>query len=195
MRFHVPFTDRDGPPIRVQIVINEGWGVAAASILVAAVIAAVADLGEHADISYYGTVAQVIPVFLLALMIDMTARLRRDFADVGAKLDRYQDVQDSLGEWVEDLQDAGAPLDEASERLEHTQRILDRHRDEFRAFGQRAAQVVRGYVITAIPGEAAALWALAAGEGNTFSLTLAATSLVAMVLLYARTLGTHFEQD
>jgi hypothetical protein len=36
---------------------------------------------------------------------------------------------------------------------------------------------------------------LAAGCGTTFALSLGALSLIAMVLLYIRTLGSHYELD
>ena len=52
---------------------------------------------------------------------------------------------------------------------------------------------MRSYVAVAIPGEAAALWALAAGHGSDFALALAATSLVAMVAVYARSISLHHE--
>jgi hypothetical protein len=50
---------------QARVTLIEGEALAGLCVVVAAVIALATDLGGSSDLSYYGTVAQVIPCFCL----------------------------------------------------------------------------------------------------------------------------------
>lgn len=194
--FHVPGTSRL-PDRTVGIRVTEGTGLAGVCVAVAAIVAATTDIGGNADLSYYATVAQVIPVFLLALMVDIRSRLGQSFDVARASIEAREGelrtlltLEQQVANRVpdEDLEDTRRMLRD----FEHSVSAL---RADFEQYVPLARRVVRSYVIVAIPGEMASIAALAAGDGSTFAFSLAALSLTAIILLWLRSLGAHFKLD
>jgi hypothetical protein len=160
------------------------------------VVELVTDLDRRTDLSYYGTVAAVIPVFLVALVIEARSRLEAaaQYAASGIAQDeaRLRELTDRL----ERAHGTGTTeLGEVEEFAHHAAEVIAAQRQHSRRILPIARKVVRAYVIVAIPGEAACLVALAAGDGSTFMLSLGALSLIAMVLLWMRSLGSKFTPE
>lgn len=175
----------------------EGNALAATSIVAAAIIAATTDIGARADLSYYATIAQVIPVFLLALMVDLRSRLGQSFDAARTAIEAREAELRGLLE-LEQLADDRTPhddLDETRQMLRDFEYEVGEIRADFAQSLPTTRRVVRSYVTVAIPGEVASLAALAIGSGSTFALSLAALSLGAMVLLWLRSLTARFELD
>jgi hypothetical protein len=193
VKLKVPIPFWSGDEINIRIRIPEGPGVAVLCVLLAFVISLVSDVGNRADISYYATVAQVIPVLLLALMVEIRSRLDTSVRGVEHALAAREEELDAVLELERQAREAGvAGLDEALKDLRDVEAHIASLREDFLQLMPQARRVVRGYVTVAIPGEAACLWALGAGHGNAFALSLGALSLVAMVALYIRSLGLHY---
>jgi hypothetical protein len=187
----IPFLPDRGEPLRLTL--TDGGVIACGSVLLAALLAITTDLGEAADLSFYATVAQVIPVFLLAMIVEVRSRLGRSFNFAASALHEQWAMHDEVQRLERRLRDAGnrtPELQRASVDLEALGTELaaltrDFHDDTLPG----ARRVVRGYVIAAVPGLVGALVALAVGHGSTFWFSLSALSLASMLVLFARRVG------
>lgn len=179
--------------IRIQVI--EGNALAVVCVATAAMISLTTELGRNADLSYYATIAQVIPVFLLALMVEVRSRVGQSFEVARAAIEAGEAELRALLHLAERVGDQAPDVDLESARrmLRDVEQRIAGNRAGFAQAMPKTRRVVRGYVIVAIPGELASLAALAAGAGSTFALSLAALSLVAMVLLWLRSLTAQFE--
>lgn len=193
MRFTVPLP---GPERTIHISLTEGGALATLCVAAAGVVALLTDLGEDADLSYYATVAQVIPIFLLALMVEIRARLDVPFARARKSIEENDRDLRHLLEIERIVRERGATgedLDRASKQLRDAAQQTSEIRSDFLESLPAVQRTIRAYVVVAVPGEAACLVALAGGHGTTFALMLAALSVAAMVALYVRSLGRHYE--
>ncbi len=194
LNVRVPGTSRRSDrTIRIQVI--EGHALAAVCVVTAATISLTTELGSHADLSYYATVAQVIPVFLLALMVDVRSRLGQHFNDARTAIEAREAELRTLLHLVQHVGNEAPEEDfeSARGRLRDVEQVIAENRAGFDQTAPKLRRVLRGFVIVATPGELASLTALAAGAGNTFALSLAALSLVAMTLLWLRSFTAQFE--
>lgn len=182
----------------VHIQLTDGGIVATASVVIAGALALETDIGEGADLSFYATVAQVLPVFVLALVIEVRSHLDRsfDFAvrEIDARMDDHEQAR-ALEDRVRALGVDNPELARASVELGRLGSIVEELHDELRGYLPLTRRVVRGYVLAAVPGEAGCLAALGLGRGTTFCFSLGALSLVAMVVLYMRSVSSRYDLD
>lgn len=187
-----------GPDRDIRVRLTEGGLAASACVAVATTVALLTDIGESADLSFYATVAQVIPVFLLALVVEVRARLDHSFGYAVAAIQARTDEYERLREVERAARDRDAEdpaLQAATAELDRLGRHLSDLRGELADFLPFVQRVVRGYVLAAVPGEAGSLAALAAGRGSTLLLALGVASLLALLLLYMRSVGSRFDLE
>ena len=182
------------PDRTIRIQRTEGALVSVACVALAVAVS-FTDIGEHADLSYYATIAQIIPVFLLAFVVDARARLREHLDRALAPIRRLEEEVLQLRDFERSF-----PVrlhgDERVEALAKTIREMEGRHSEIQSdlleVVGRVPGLLRGYVIVAVPGEVACLVALADGGGCSFAYGLAALSLAAMTTLWVRSLGAPF---
>lgn len=78
---------------------KEGLLAVVVSVLCAAMLQR-AGIGAAADPSYYGTIAQVLPVFLLAAVVETNSHFARLFASLRSAMLREIEAAESEERWV-----------------------------------------------------------------------------------------------
>ncbi len=125
------------------------------------------DLGDDVRPGFYSAVAQVIPVLLLALLLEMQelyGRIRKLGADLEHRLKEPGDE---------------TPTDGDTDSREETEMMLC----GVRSLAVTVQLMVLGFAVAAALGEIAALYALAANESTTFLLMLCVLSLWTMLFM------------
>ena len=144
----------------VHIRLTDGGVIAATSVVIAGAVSLATDVGEGADLSLYATVAQVLPVFLLALIIEVRSRLDRSFdlavLAIDARMDDYEQVR-ALEDRVRAHGVDDPELTRASAELRRLGNTVAELHEELRGYLPMTRRVVRGYVLAALPGEAGCL--------------------------------------
>jgi hypothetical protein len=188
---------------------TEGAVAVALTLGIAFIVGQLTTFGRSVDQEFYSAAAQVIPILLLALLVEaitVSGEFRANFAryealrrnaaaearksralveDTKAKLAAIETPPEGLVvayqgviDWSEELIAVG----EETARLE----------EDFAKTGRSIRRLLLGYVAAAVAGEAAALYALGAATSTTFLVLTAALSLVALVVMFARTLLPRF---
>jgi hypothetical protein len=192
---------------------TEGVIAVAATLGVAFVVGQFTTFGRTAEGDFYAAVAGVIPIFLLALLVEATAsfggfeseawdqrqleqdalenarRAREDIERVKADHRRLEEIGGSVDE---EFATASEGMIKASEGVIAAAETVAIIGAGLSRIGGAVRRIILGYVVAAIPGEAAALYALAAGTSTTFLLMTAALSLVAMVVLFVMAVLRRF---
>jgi len=190
VNFTVPFTSRL-PDRHVRIKLATGEALTVAYVLLAVVLALLfPDLGSGADLSYYGTLAQVIPVFLVAAALESRARLTSAINGTASTLlARAEEVRE-MKRMLRDANLTPADRQEIDGLIGSMDGTLRQYNGEFSDATQFARRLLRSYVLLAVPGEVAAIGALAVGHGGPFVFVLSALSVVSIGLLWTKTLAT-----
>lgn len=161
--------------------------------LVLATIAAVAGWpgGEVAS-EYYVVVASVIPVLLIALIVEVAAAFR--ISDLADSI-RAQ-VTEALEGWAEEM---GSELDDVQHPLADSKRDLERigrdHVAQVATTAGRLRWTGRGFFVAAVTGEAVSLYAIAAEASTRFTFVLSAVETLALVVMLVITFELRFLVD
>jgi hypothetical protein len=147
----------------------------------------------HGD--YYIVIATVIPVLLLALMLETATVL-----PVSAIADRVRaavaDAHDQVEEMAEvagwELGDVQHPLAVITRRLES---IEEERIGRLEPSVQRLRWTVRGFFFAASAGEAGSLYAIASDSSTPFLFVLSAVQTLALVVMVARAFELRFAID
>lgn len=166
------------PPRHVQI----RWILGLAVLLVAgaAIVGWFVRFGRDVALEFYAAASQIIPVLLLAVLLEL-AVLHSPFAEL-----READYQ--LTQSTERLERLGAVADE--ERAE-----LGQLRATLAAKGRFVRTQVVGYVLAAAVGQAASLYAVAAEVTTTFLVLLTAGSIAATFVILIATYVRRFSLE
>jgi hypothetical protein len=138
--------------------------------------------GEVAG-EYYVVIASVIPVLLIALMLEVATALpvtaivdgvRRQVADA---VETLEDMAEEMGSALDDAQH---PLADVKRDLE---RIGDKHLARVVPTAERLRWTVRGFFLAAVAGEAVSLYAVAATASTPFTFALSAVEALALIVM------------
>lgn len=188
--FTVPGTSRFRDR-HIRIKLATGEALTAASVLIAALLALLLpDLGSGADLSYYGTLAQVIPVFLVAAALESRARLTSSINGTATTLIARAAELREMKKMLRAADLTPADRKEIDGLIDSMDGTLRKYNGEFSDLTQFARRLLRSYVLLAVPGEVAAIGALAVGHGGPFVFVLPALSVVCIGLLWTTTLAT-----
>lgn len=154
--------------------------------LVVAAVAVMADfpswaVGVHGD--YYFVVASVIPVLVLAFMVELGTVVR---------VTSLAHVLRGLVYAVAALEDfdAGHRLGAVRHGLK---RIEDEYRDRAVAVLGRLRWGVRGFFLAALAGEVVSLYAIGADTSTPFTLVLSAIEVLGLALIFVMTFELRFK--
>jgi len=199
--------------LRHLALAHEGIVAVVVTLLVAVVVGQLTTFGRSAGQDFYVAVAQVIPIFLLALLVEATgqfsgfergAKQQRTLAQASAR--KAEEARESIERVKTDsrrLEERGGKVEgelaAARDELIRAAEVVIANSDQVAAIGaeldlvsREVRRVLLGYVAAAIPGEAAALYALAAETSTTFLLMTTTVSLGAMVVLFVITVLRRF---
>ncbi len=172
----------------MSVKVAEGAAAAFASVVIAFVVSLVFDFAGSADLSFYATLAQVIPVFLVAAVLEARGNIDGPFESSGDKVGTLVDQAEEALAWDKRIRSHHGKVDD-----DHAQLTADMHREvakvrrlqaEFSDAAALARRIMLGYIFAAGTGEVAALVALGMGAGSTFLMTLSALSLASIVALW-----------
>jgi len=146
----------------------------------------------HGD--YYVVVASIIPVLLLALMLEVATSLPVDAisARIHTAVDKAIEMVDEIVEVIEDEAEA------ERHRLSITrdlQRIRGKHIGRMTPTVGRLRWTVRGFFICAVAGETVSLYAVAAEDSTQFTFVLATVHTFTLVVMLARAFELRFALD
>jgi uncharacterized membrane protein len=186
-------------------VVREGGVAVVATVALSGLLAHFGDFGASAGNEFYAAIVQVIPVFLVALLLEVAVQfpvsestrpnVRQEKAELANAIAQAARVRESVSQDRQRAEAAGGTfsreLEQAAQEyiastdevVTSSRKILDTSEQLVNLYGAIRA-IVFSYVAAAVPGEAAALYALAAGESSTFLLSLSVLSLISMVLLF-----------
>jgi hypothetical protein len=184
-------------------------GIAAGTTIAVSVLAdRLTTFGREAELGFYGAAVQVIPIFLVALLLEVAVQFRGAESgierhqklrkDSGAKALAAQARKREVAEDIRKLEEAGGKLEGdlavaatelllASDRVVEVDASLQELDESLSRLLIAMRSLVLGYVAAAVPGETAGLYALAAGKSTTFLLLTTALSMVSMVALFVWT--------
>jgi hypothetical protein len=185
------------------------------SIVFAGLVAsALCAFGRDADLGFYSATSQVIPVFLIALVVELSfrlpgyssavARLGDLEAQVGAIRERARVLLAEIRQNRQGTENMGSEntgsetegtLTERVENLERSARenlekaeahdeILTRQRSMLAGLSDQMRGLVVAFLVVAALGEGTSLYALGAKTSTTFLLTVTVASLAGIVLLF-----------
>jgi hypothetical protein len=162
---------------------------------VLAAIAAAAGWPSQVAADYYVVIATVIPVLLLALMLETATIL-----PVGAIADRLRAAIAEAHEELEGMaEEVGWDLGDVQHPMVGIARELDQIEEEQIAritpSVQRLRWTVRGFFAAAVAGEVGSLYAIAADTSTPFIFALSAVEALALVLMVARAFELRFALD
>jgi hypothetical protein len=145
--------------------------------------------------AYYVALASIIPVLLLALMLETAAIL-----PVGAVVERVRTVVADAHETVEELaEEMGSELGDAQHHLADATRNLQRIEDEQLAritpSVWRLRWTVRGFFVAAVAGEVASLYAVACQTSTPSVFALSTVEALALVVMVAIAFELRFVLD
>jgi hypothetical protein len=143
----------------------------AAPLAAAASIGARVDGGANVPQDFFVVIASIVPVFLLALMVELAGMSSKDLAD---RLSEVEAEQRSIAEALKtDLLPPSTIAEEQDERLL-------RSRTKMRETSADLTRVTRSFFFQAGVAEAACLYAIGSGTSSAFLVALACAELVAI---------------
>jgi hypothetical protein len=149
-------------------------GAPFATVGAAYIVHAATDFGANVDVGVYGVIAQVIPVLLLALTVELATAF-----PVGRLADEAQQV---ARDFASDQPGEAVPMIGLRTMTEQ----LNRAAAEIRWF-------VRAFFVCAAVGEVAALYAVGSDESSTFLLVLCAYETAVLCVMLAAVYERRFK--